>query len=350
MTFTTVKRSWDQGLTEEQRGRQRTYYETRVTHRKLDDVIHAATPLLTPHNESSILLIVGATGVGKSTLVNVALRKLYNDRQAAMHADASIIPIVSVEAYHNGESRYSFADIFQDLLTELSEPGLNKKRSIEIVDEKMEVRPGRKATIRAQRRMVQSALRHRKTEVVVIDEAYHLLKLAKDTSVLDTLKSLANKSSAKIVLVGSYDLFDLVETHAQVARRANIIHFDRYHHDVAEDRRTFKSIVGALTRKWPCKQIPNFPAISDDLLEASLGLVGVLKAFLMDALAMQMRNGGKWDSRFLKQAAKSNKLREAIRKEIEAGEGKVRDALYGQSLWNDDAITRLTEKMGDADE
>lgn len=346
MHSTTLKRSWGGTLSEAQLSKQEAFYGARISHRKLDEVIHAAMPLLTPHNDSSILLIVGATGVGKSTLVNIALKRLYEDRQAMMHANASIIPIVSVEAYANGEQRYSFADVFHDLLIELMEPGLEKKTWIEVTDGKMSVRPGRRITVRAQRRIVESALKFRKTEVVVIDEAYHLLKLAKDTAVLDTLKSLSNKSGVKIVLVGSYDLFDLVETHAQVARRANIIHFDRYQLDLEKDRQTFKSIVRSLALKWPCKEVPNFEAISDELLEVSLGCVGLLKTLLLDASAMQLRNDEKWEGRFLQRAAKSNGLREAIRKEIDAGEAKVRDALYGESLWNDEALARLKQKMG----
>ena len=36
---------------------------------------------------------------------------------------------------------------------------------------------------------------------------------------MDTLKSLANTTGVKFVLIGSFDLFDLVAEHGQVARR-----------------------------------------------------------------------------------------------------------------------------------
>jgi hypothetical protein len=82
------------------------------------------------------------------------------------------------------------------------------------------------------------------------------------------------------------------------------------------------------------------------LLEATLGCVGLLKTFLLDAAALQARNGGKWDQSFLARAVKSNQLREQIRKEIEVGERKVRSALAGESLWDQAALERMTKLIG----
>jgi hypothetical protein len=45
---------------------------------------------------------------------------------------------------------------------------------------------------------------------------------------------------------------------------------------------------------------------------------------LLDLSAMQLQNGGEWDPQFLPRAAKANKLKEIIRKEIVDGENKVR--------------------------
>lgn len=196
---------------------------------------------------------------------------------------------------------------------------------------------------------MQNSLRHRRTVVCAIDEAYHLLRFASEAAVMDTLKSLANTTGVTIVLIGSFDLFDLVVEHGQVARRTTIINFDRYHLKRAADRAAFRDVVKNLQAKWPCAQVPNLAAISDELMEASLGCVGLLKSFMLDAAALQMINRGVWQSSFLAQAAKSNALREAIRKEIEAGETKVQDAIQGACLWDKDALARLSERMGTVD-
>jgi len=53
-----------------------------------------------------------------------------------------------------------------------------------------------------------------------------MMRFGRDAAVMDTLKSLANTTNTKIVLVGSFDLFDLVEEHGQIARRATFINLE----------------------------------------------------------------------------------------------------------------------------
>jgi energy-coupling factor transporter ATP-binding protein EcfA2 len=337
---------WASTLSGAQIQKQEAFHAVHVRHPKLDDVVRQMQMSLTPFSESNITMAVGPTGVGKSLFAKTVLKMMLEANVERMQQDASTIPVIYVEAYTNGESRHTFRQVYEDMLAALKEPALSKKVLLEEIDGKLQVRYDRHTSIATLRRVLEKALKHRRTEVCVIDEAYNLLKLAKDTAVMDTLKSLANTTGAKIVLVGSYDLFDLVDSHAQVARRTTIIHFDRYHHDCADDRRAFKAVVQALVAKWPCEERPNLPAISDELLEISLGCVGLLKSLLLDVTALQLRAGGRWDSHYLQRAAKANKLREIIRKEIEQGEAKVRDALYGQSLWDEAAIAKLSQRMG----
>ena len=162
---------------------------------------------------------------------------------------------------------------------------------------------------------------------------------------MDTLKSLSNTSGTKWVLVGSFDLFDLIADNGQVARRANILNLERYRLDKPEDRITYQEVVAKLQAKWPSEQVPDFLQISGAVLEASLGCIGLLKSLLLDASAMQLRNGGEWNPQFLKKAAKASKIRDLIRKEIEAGEAKVRDALYGESFWDEATFSKLVHQM-----
>jgi hypothetical protein len=255
------------------------------------------------------------------------------------------VPLVAVEAYANGNNRHGFATLYEDMLDELQEPGKTEKAHFEVENGKVLNRSQAKLTVAALRKAVKLAIELRKTRVCVIDEAAHLMRFGKDTAVMDTLKSLSNTANVKWVLVGSFDLYDLVAEHGQIARRTAVLNLERYHLDDREDRSAFKEVVRKLQAKWPCEQVPNFLAISDELLEVSLGCVGLLKSLMLDASAMQLRNGGKWNPVFLRKAAKSNKLREVIRKEIEAGEVKIRDALHGDCLWDEKALAELTRRM-----
>lgn len=338
--------TWASVLSEALLAKQKEFFDVRVKHPAMERLLNDLMPLLTPHSESNIIVIVGATGVGKSTLFRVLLKTLFKQFEQIVENDQTIVPLVAVEARSDGDGRPGFETLYEDMLRELIEPETDNKVCIEVMNGKMLNRPQSKGTVRALRKAVKDALASRKTKVCVIDEAAHLLRFAKDVAVMDTLKSLSNTSNIKWVLVGSFDLFDLIEESGQIARRAEVLNLERYHLDEPEDRKAFKEVVLKLQNKWPCKEeVPNFVGISDELLEISLGCVGLLKSLMLDACAMQLRNDGKWDRAFLGKAAKSNKLREVIRKEIEAGEAKVRDALHGDCLWDEKTYAELSRRL-----
>ncbi|QSI33250.1 AAA family ATPase [Variovorax sp. RKNM96] len=341
----TKQPSFMKGLSKEAQKKQSAFFNVRVRHRKLDELLDDLALLLTAQTESNIIFVVGATGVGKSTMNSNLLGNLSAFFAEEEENDASVISIVYVEAYANGETRHGFRALYEDMLDGLHEPGTERKTAIEIKDGRVVLNPRRRQTIASLRRQIESAFKYRKSRICVIDEAFHMSRFAKEAAVMDTLKSVANKTGIKLVLVGSFDLLDFAMEHGQIARRTAILNFDHYHQDIEDDRKEFKEIVKKLTAKWPCAAVPNFFAISDDLMEASLGCVGLLKSLLLDASAMQLRNEGKWDSKFLVKAAKSSKLLKVVRKEIEAGESKVKDALFGESLWDEKALARLTLAM-----
>jgi hypothetical protein len=163
---------------------------------------------------------------------------------------------------------------------------------------------------------------------------------------MDTIKSLANTTDTKFVLVGSFDLFDILETSGQIARRTALLNMERYDADDAEDVKAYKSMVKALQQNWPCEEKPNFAAIARELCVVSLGCVGLLKSFMLDAANLQMRNAGeRWDYRFMLKAQKAVGLRKIIEDEIKAGETRVRDAVYGNSVWDETKFQQLVEQM-----
>lgn len=333
-------------LTPEIIEKQKAFYETRIKHPALKDLLDDLLPLLLPHSETSIIFITGATGVGKTTLCRQILQTLVSDFAPIAEADPSAIPLVAIEAYSNGDGRHGFKSIYEDLARELMEPGMDAKRNIVEVEGRLYARTsGHGLTIPNLRRIVEGALEKRKTRVVVIDEAAHLMRFTGDMAPMDTLKSLANTSGVKLIFVGSFDMMDMVLTHGQIARRTSILLLDRYHFDNKAHRKTFKNVLGKLMSRWPCDEVPDLEAVEKHLHEVSLGCVGLLKSVLLDASAYQLRNHGQWKPEFLVKAAKSNKLYSVIRSEIERGEAKVRDAVVGTSIWDEDMVTKLMKAV-----
>lgn len=328
-------------LTDAQRTAQDAFFDTRVMHAKMREAMESLETLLASRSESVITLVVGATGVGKTTFAQALTRRLDGAYAEEIDADPTCMPVVVVQAYTNGESKPSFRDLFQDIL-KATNPLEHAAMSINREDGRIWVRSTTHDSVAALRRRVEQALRHRKVRVLVIDEAYHLCRYANSGAVLDTLKSIANTAGVILVLVGSYELHTLVESHAQVARRTSVILFERYDISDAADRAEWKQVVQALQAKWSCEYVPNFANISDALLEACLGCVGLLKSLLLEASGMQLANEGVWDDKFLKLSAKSVTLREVIRQEIERGEIRVRESVRGNSLWDATTMGQLS--------
>jgi nucleoside-triphosphatase THEP1 len=336
---------WLLGLTPQMVALQKAFYETRVKHPAMEALLEDLMPLLMPYSESNIIVLVGATGVGKSALTRVLLKTLIAEFDGLMQDDPSTVPLVAVEAYADGDRRHGFKGLYQQMIGELAEPGMGEKSPAEVSQGKVVVKPSSRTTVGALRNMVERGLKERKTRILVVDEAAHMMRFGREAATMDTLKSIANTSGTKIVLVGSFDLFDLIEGHGQIARRTSILNLDRYHIDKPGDREAFRAVVQKLQAKWPSAEVPNFVAISDELMEVSLGCVGLLKSLMLDASAMQLKADGKWNPKFLVKAAKANGLRNVIRREIEVGESKVRDALLGQVLWDDATFSKMVHRM-----
>jgi energy-coupling factor transporter ATP-binding protein EcfA2 len=316
-----------------------------VKHKKLEMVAKDLMRLLSPHNETNILGIIGATGVGKTTLSKRLIKSLIETHQSGEILDPSSIPFIFIAAPANGDRSISWTTFYEKILREANEILIQKKQATIIADGLMTVQPRRYKTLAAMRESLESMLKHRKVRVLVIDEAFHLLRFGNYSAVMDTLKSLTDQSGVKLVLLGSYDLFDLASDYGQVARRAEILHFERYDKDSKIDTTEFKLIIGKLQKYWPCEEIPNFSAISEEILEASLGCVGLLKSLMLQALSLQLENKGRWDPRFMSKAAKSLKLLDRIRIEIQAGEDKVKGATYGETLFSGRMLDEIIAKM-----
>lgn len=332
-------------LTLKQRERMQAFKDVRVKHPALVTIIEDLMPLLSTVSDTNVIVVTGATGVGKSTLSKVMLQQLIAQFSAVTAEDASAIPLVYTEATRNGSVRNGFGRLYQQVLDGLEDPGKGSKIPHVKADGRIVLHPRSRATADDLREVMEEALVRRKTRVVVVDEAAHLARFGKGEDVMDTVKSLANTTNTKWLLVGSFDLLDVVETSGQIARRTTIINMERYHSEKPEDKEAFKRVVRALQSKWPCDSTPDFSAISDALMDVSLGCVGLLKTILLDAANLQIRNGGVWKADFLRKATKSNGLREIIRKEIEAGELKVQDAVYGNSFWNDATLEKLAYQI-----
>src|SRR6516162_4463775 len=105
---------------------------------------------------------------------------------------------------------------------------------------------------------------------------------------LDSIKSLANLTNTVHVLVGTYELLPFRNLSAQLSRRSIDIHFPRYRADRPEDRAAFQSVLFTFQRHLPLRGESDLLQHLDYCYERSVGCVGVLKDWLMRALALAL--------------------------------------------------------------
>jgi hypothetical protein len=110
---------------------------------------------------------------------------------------------------------------------------------------------------------------------------------------LEWLKSLTNRTNVLHVLAGPYELFSFRNTRGQLARRGRDLHFARYHVERADERKEFVAAV-----KYLLERVPLDVDLNAMLrrwrwfAEGSVGCIGNLKTWLVDAVAATLAQGG----------------------------------------------------------
>jgi energy-coupling factor transporter ATP-binding protein EcfA2 len=288
--------------------------------------------LIYPESQDSILLVCGPSGVGKSTLARHMVDQTLKNTSPQMDSDAGLIPAVYVEAPSSGENDFSWRLFYQRILHQL-EGELSMPKTDYGIDASTGrmIRPRGASgnSLAALRTAVERGLRARGTRFLVIDEAAHIIRQTRRNRLeiqLDTLKSLANECGTQMILVGSYDLYQLVSLSGQLARRTHVLHFERYRQDNDADLRAFQACVkkfqDALPHLWG-HQLEQHTAA---LLENTLGCVGTLSAVLTRA-AMLAQQDKRWTIDALRRALLTEAQRKQILEEIIDGESAINPGL-----------------------
>lgn len=318
-----------------------TYFHANVVvqHPRMKDSLDKVLGLSTPNSGTDVILMIGPTGVGKSASIKTARKLMIKRYMQEIQTDPSFIPIVVVEAPATGEQHFSWRVLYERIGDEAHEPLLNKKALTVVDEERWRLQLGTKgSTVGGLRESIDRALKNRRTRLLVIDEAVHVLDACsreKLKSHMNALKSLTNLSGVTLCLTGSYDLFQLISLSGQVARRTAIVHFPRYLVGNAADESVFKRVVVTLQNRLPLERIPNLERWSLGLQKACVGCVGTLKDTLLRALTTTLENGGAWKDEYLRKAVLSEAAVAQILSETLKGESEVEKAIYGSRSLRD---------------
>jgi hypothetical protein len=332
--------------------RLRWFYLIQLRHRELNRITKDLLELLEPNNDVRIISLIGMTGIGKTTLGEQMLAALLAKYRGK--ARPGEILVLYVRAPANGERSLSWSTLYTRILEAGNEPLIRGKQPVPVTQDGRYFVPRKRDTLASLRESLERMLVYRNVVVVIVDEALHLLRFSDYAAVMDTLKSLADIHSTKLLLLGSFDIADLMTQYGQVARRSEILHYKRYlmpkgmWNAKDPDCEEYFGIIKRFQGLWPCTDIPNLSAVPDLLMQACLGSVGMTKSFSLRLASLQMSaRDEKWSQAFMAKAAKSTKLLQKIEDETVRGEELLRGATYGESLFAlDENAKTLAARMG----
>ncbi len=302
------------------------FEEVVVRHPRMDEMLGDLVTLSARGTGSDLILLIGPSGAGKSATAKAAQRRFAEMYKADQQSDPSFVPFVSVEAKATGEKQFSWRVLYTRIGEGLNEPLLDRKLpKNQVVSSKNDL-----STVAGLREAIEEALTHRRTRLVIIDEAAHILAGCGDKTLIahmNALKSIANFSGATLALVGSYDLYKLAMLSGQLARRTAVIHFSRYL--TGRDEAQFRSSLRTLERRLPLTTIPDLTKYSSHLQTACAGCIGTLKDTLTRALSLALHGGGRWKDDYLRKALLSEAALATILDETLEGEKLLAPATYG---------------------
>ena len=316
-----------------------------VAHPHLSAAKESLIAALRESEPNSIVMVFGPTGVGKTTLRLRAEQILIEELRLELNANRWRIPVASVEAIAPDSGSFCWRSHYTRLLQVMGDPLTDRRR---VPGSDSEDNPGERFKMTARssgseyRYAVEQTLRFRKPAAVMIDEAQHLGKVASGRRLLDQLdviKSIANRTNTVHVLFGTYDLLAFRNLSGQLSRRSVDIHFPRYRAQDAQDRKIFVNIVHSFQKQLPLPEPPDLVKHWELLYERTFGCAGVLKQWLVKALAAALRRRDSTISvRDLEAHALSIAQCDKILSEITEGEARLNDG--------DGARSKLRARLG----
>jgi energy-coupling factor transporter ATP-binding protein EcfA2 len=284
---------------------------------------------------ASIILVIGPSGVGKSTLIRLLEKKIFEESLARMEIDPGWIPLVRVEAPAPGRGTFRWKNFYKLILIAVDEPQINQKINYDEEgvrrsrDGKLVVNST--ATEDSLRSAMEKALIHRKPYTLAVDEFQHIGKLASEEVLqahMDCVKSAVNTTKIPWTGLGTYQLLTFLRLTPQLSRRTKVIHFPRYRLEFDEEIKEFKRVLEHFQYRMPLLERPPLKQkYWEFCYERSIGNIGFLKDWLTDAYDLALSEEAKTLTiEHLQETAKLSSECEQMATEALEGEEELTDS------------------------
>jgi len=289
MTPQLTERSFPLDLLAASPAKRKQYFKSKiVAHRSIREAHTTLMSTLNHPIDGQIIMVIGAPGVGKTTVRQAMVRDLTTRFLKRGEIDPGHIPVagIELEAFQGG--MFKWKKTRQSLLKALHEP---------LVDKKVIYRPrmfDRDGKLEIDNRIsaddlgeiLVEVLQHRQPQALWLDEGQHLARVSGASGLLhqlDVLKSLANRSGVTPVLFGTYEMNTLLGLSPQLDRRIQRIHVPRYQATEASDIVEFQQVLLGFQKHLPFADEPDLLNYWSYFFAGSLGCIGILKDWLYQA-------------------------------------------------------------------
>lgn len=235
-------------------------------------------------------LLVGPTGVGKSTLLKHVIAGIEGDRAEELAAFPHRRAVLKTDV-PSGQ-KVSLKSLYATLLDEMGAPLPGRQIDPEVNRADLRHRP-HTMTEAGGRIAVLSEIEYRRPTAIVFDEADHFTRGRGKGQLLvlaDVFKDLTLQTKLPLLLSGTYVLMDFRGLTAQFDRRVRDLHLRPYRFNLKVERLQFGWAVHQLAGRLPVPQ-PELAEDMDMIYERTMGCVGHVFDWFVLALIEALRAG-----------------------------------------------------------
>lgn len=307
----------------------------RILHLRVVEIFSTLNKVCAAGCNESVIAIIGSTGVGKSALLRQFVSGVNAAYATEMEKHPAMLPAVYLELPTPIAGDANWKDIFIRLLNAMQEPLVDRKsvHSLHSNNTRIAMNDPPRGVAEALRRSLLNCVHNRNTKVIVLDEGRNLFYSRsglRHSLQLDLVKSLSNDIKIPIVIGSSYDFLNNDNFHGQLARRTQILHFERYtENDLIKKTnpygKSFSDALYSLLHALPVEWDPGFLDHVDYFLMYSVGCIGILKNWLQRTLVDALDLNQPIDAKLIKKNRFKQKDLRLILDEAKNGEEQLAD-------------------------